>query len=79
MGLLHASTLGIPRCFGSDIMHLVALNLLDLLLSLWWGAIDCEKTDDHRTWDWAVLKGDVWKTHGDAVAATTPYLPGSFD
>ncbi|KIM73760.1 hypothetical protein PILCRDRAFT_80789 [Piloderma croceum F 1598] len=60
-------------------MHLVALNLPDLLLSLWRGTIDCDKTDNHDSWDWAVLKGDVWKTHGAAVAAMTPYLPGSFD
>lgn len=79
MGLPHASTLGIPGCFGSDIMHLVALNLPDLLLSLWRGTIDCEKTDDRSTWDWAVLKGNLWKVHGEAVAAATPYLPGSFD
>ena len=26
-----------------------------------------------------VLKGDIWKFHGKAVANTTPYLPGSFD
>jgi hypothetical protein len=60
-------------------MHLVALNLPDLLLSLWQGTIDCDKTDDRRTWDWAVLKGHLWKAHGEAAAATTPYLPGSFD
>jgi hypothetical protein len=79
IGLPRASTLGVPGCFGSDIMHLVALNLPDLLLSLWRGTIDCDKTDDRRTWDWAVLKGHLWKVHGEAVAATTPYLPGSFD
>ncbi|KAG2046982.1 hypothetical protein BDR06DRAFT_898247 [Suillus hirtellus] len=26
-----------------------------------------------------VLKGDVWKEHGKAVSAATPYLPTSFD
>ena len=35
IGLPCASTLGVLGCFGSDIMHLVALNLPDLLLSLW--------------------------------------------
>lgn len=79
MGLPSDSILPIPGCFGSDIMHLVSLNMPDLLLSLWRGTIDCEKTDDCNTWDWAVLKGDVWKTHGATVADTTPYLPGSFD
>jgi len=79
MGLKSGSILDIPGCFGSDIMHLVALNLPDLLLGLWRGTIDCDKTDNRDSWDWAVLKGDVWKTHGAAVAAMTPYLPGSFD
>ena len=41
--------------------------------------MDCDKTDDCRTWDWAILKGHLWKEHGEAVATTTPYLPGSFD
>ena len=54
------------------------LNLPDLFLNLWQGTIDCDKTDDCRNWDWAVLKGDMWKTHGEAVASTMPYLPGSF-
>ena len=26
-----------------------------------------------------MLQGDIWKVHGDAVAASTPYLPRSFD
>jgi hypothetical protein len=60
-------------------MHLVSLNLPDLLLGLWQGTLDCDKTDNHNTWDWAVLKEDTWKAHGKAVAAATPYLPGSFD
>lgn len=33
-------TLQIPRCFGSDIMHLGTFNLSDLLLSLWHGVLD---------------------------------------
>ncbi|KAJ7207714.1 hypothetical protein B0H12DRAFT_1034444, partial [Mycena haematopus] len=39
----------------------------------------CEKPDSKDSWDWAVLKGEVWKEHGKSVAAATPYLPGSFD
>ena len=35
--------------------------------------------DDIQTWDWAVLKGDIWEDHGAAVARVTPYIPGSFD
>ena len=79
LGLPSDRISALPGCFGSDIMHLVSLNLPDLLLSLWRGTLDCDKTDDRETWDWAVLKGDTWKTHRKAIAAATPYLPGSFD
>lgn len=60
-------------------MHLVSLNIPNLFISLWCGTIDCDKDDDWRMWDWAVLQGQTWKTHGQAVALMTPYLPGSFD
>lgn len=69
----------IPGCFPADLMHLVSLNLTNLLIKLWRGTMDCEPSDDRATWDWAVLQGDVWKIHGKTVADTTPYLPGSFD
>jgi hypothetical protein len=59
MCLQSDSILDIPGCFGSDIMHLVVLNLPDLLLSLWRGTIDCEPTDNQNSWDWVVLKGNV--------------------
>ncbi len=72
-------TLSIPRCFGADIMHLISLNLEDLLLGLWRGTIECDPTDSKQLWDWLVLVGDVWKAHGQRVADATPYLPGSFD
>jgi hypothetical protein len=79
LGLPNKHSFGIPGCFGLDIMHLVALNIPDLLISLWRASLDCEKTDSVNTWDWAVLKGEIWKKHGQEVAAATPYLPGSFD
>ncbi|KIM73012.1 hypothetical protein PILCRDRAFT_81467 [Piloderma croceum F 1598] len=60
-------------------MHLVSLNLTDLIVSLWRGTIDCDLPDDRASWDWAVLKGETWKLHGKSVADATPYLPGSFD
>jgi hypothetical protein len=72
-------SLGVPRCFSLDMMHLVSLNVPELLVLLWRGTLECDKTDNVRTWDWAVLQDDTWKTHGKAVAASTPYLPGSFD
>ena len=79
LGLPGNHGLGVPGCFGLDIMHLVALNIPDLIINLWRGTFDCEKTDKITDWDWAVLQGDRWKAHGKAVAAATPYLPGSFD
>ena len=74
-----ASTLGLPYSAGSDIMHLAALNISDLMISLWRGTIDCTGPDDRSTWDWAILRGDVWQQHGKAVADALPYLPSSFD
>ena len=61
--------LGIPGCFGSDIMHLAALNLPDLLINLWRGTLDCDVSDNRSTWDWAKLVGDTWQEHGRQVAA----------
>ena len=79
IGLNPRYRLDIPGCFPSDIMHLAALNIPDLLISLWRGTLDCDKNDDRRMWDWAVLQGRIWEIHGKEVAACTPYLPGSFD
>lgn len=79
MGLMPQKSLGVPGCFGSDIMHLAALNLPDLLINLWRGTFDCDRRDDRSTWTWAVLQGRTWEEHGKQVAASTPYLPGSFD
>ena len=79
-GLPSAKILGIPGCFGHDLMHLVSLNLTDLFYSLWRGKITCEKTDDILTWDWATfLNQECWEVHGKRVANCRPYLPGSFD
>ncbi|KAF9486092.1 hypothetical protein BDN70DRAFT_846549 [Pholiota conissans] len=72
-------TIGVPACFAGDLMHLVALNLTDLLVNLWRGKLDCDPEDDKSTWDWVCLTGDVWIEHGQRVADTMPYLPGSFD
>ena len=79
LGLDQSSTLALPKSAGSDIMHLGALNLSDLMISLWRGTIDCTKPDDKSTWTWAVLRGDVWQQHGKAVADALHYLPSSFD
>ncbi|KAJ7691750.1 hypothetical protein B0H17DRAFT_1169055 [Mycena rosella] len=77
-GLPSQHMLGVPDCFGLDFMHAPALNLTDLLPSLWRGTFDNEKSDDKKAWPWAVLTGDVWKRHGQAVADLTRYIPGSF-
>ena len=60
-------------------MHLGTFNLSDLLLPLWRGLFDHDQLDRPSDWPWAVLHGDIWEAHGIAVAAATPYLPGSFD
>ncbi|KAF8164218.1 hypothetical protein K438DRAFT_2067351 [Mycena galopus ATCC 62051] len=60
-------------------MHLFALNIPDLLISLWRGTLPCDPNDDKATWDWAVLVGDVWDKHGKFVARAAKYLPGCFD
>ena len=81
-GFPRERTLGVPNCFGADLMHLVSLNLTELLLGLWRGntnVIGCDPLDDKNTWDWAVLTGDIWKKHGQRVEDMRPYLPGSFD
>jgi hypothetical protein len=79
LGLQPRNSFPVPSCFGSDIMHLAALNIPDLLINLWRGTLDCDKKDDRATWDWAKLQGATWEEHGKQVAASTPYLPGSFD
>ncbi|KIY62599.1 hypothetical protein CYLTODRAFT_359858 [Cylindrobasidium torrendii FP15055 ss-10] len=71
--------LGIPNIFPLDIMHLPALNIPDLLIPLWRGTFTHAKDDDPKDWPWAVLTGDVWKQHGEAVANVTPFIPSSFD
>jgi hypothetical protein len=63
--------LPIPGCFPADLMHLVALNLTDLLVNLWRRTFDCDPGDSRDTWDWAVLKGETWKDHGKQVADAT--------
>ena len=78
-GLDRSSTLGLPYSAGSNIMHLGALNLSDLMISLWRGTIDCSGPDEKSSWTWVVLQGEAWQRHGKAVADTLHYLPSSFD
>ena len=78
LGLPSSRMFPLPGCFPADIMHLVALNLPDLLIKLWRGTLDCDRDDDKSTWDWVCLTGDVWKAHGQAVSETRQYLPSFF-
>jgi hypothetical protein len=76
---LHSSlTLPVPLCFTVDLMHLLFLNIGDLLLPLWRGTMRCDATDDKSTWDWVALTGGAWTEHGKLVAEATPYFPSSF-
>ncbi|KAF9231986.1 hypothetical protein BU15DRAFT_55551 [Melanogaster broomeanus] len=60
-------------------MHLLSLNLPDLLIPLWRGTFECSTDDSKATWDWACLaKSDVWKAHGERVAAAVVDIPGVF-
>ncbi|KAF8064082.1 hypothetical protein FPV67DRAFT_1419918 [Lyophyllum atratum] len=59
-------------------MHLSAINDPDLLLGLWRGTVKCYQPDSKETWDWKVLIGKVWDSHGKTVAMATPFLPSAF-
>ena len=61
-------------------MHQPVINLTGLMFELWCEKGNCRKGDDSReVWDWAVLKGDVWKAHGQVVASASSHFPRSFD
>ena len=77
-GLLSDLMIPVPRCFPLDLMHLVFINLGELLIPLWRGTIKCDATDSPTSWEWATLTGDVWQAHGRLVADTTPFFPSSF-
>ena len=79
VGLSQQRSSGLPGCLSIDHMHIISINLPNLLLGLWHGTIDCDKNDSKRLWDWVVLTRDVWKSHGQDVACCCPYLPGSFN
>lgn len=80
LGLPSSGRLPIPLLFRGDIMHACGINVTDLLQRLLRGTIDCDTKngDSKESWDWVVLVGDVWRTHGEHVAAARKHLPGSF-
>ena len=71
-------SLPIPNCFCGDLMHHTALNLPDAILGLFRGKMDCDRSDDKSTWDWATLRNNNWQVHGRMVADATQYIPGHY-
>ncbi|KAF8585337.1 hypothetical protein K439DRAFT_1616023 [Ramaria rubella] len=62
-----------------DSMHAPTLTIGDLMIPLWRGTFECEKTDRVIDWPWAILKGAVWVNHGKAVVHARQYMPGSYN
>ncbi|KAI0309381.1 hypothetical protein OF83DRAFT_1166864 [Amylostereum chailletii] len=59
-------------------MHLVLLNLTNLMIGLFRGTIECEPTDSKADWPWFILTGDIWKDLGRFIQLAAAYLPGCF-
>lgn len=73
-------SLGAPKMFPGDLMHLLSLNIPDLILGLLRATLPCDPRDSKATWKWAVYANkDIWKEHGKLVADCTRYLPSSFE
>ena len=79
VGLDLRQSSGLPGCLAIDHMHIIVINLPDLLMGLWRGTLDCNKKGSKELWDWVSLIGDTGKSHRQDVACCCPYLPGSFD
>jgi hypothetical protein len=77
-GLVNDLMFPLPRCFALDLMHLLFINLGELLIPLWRGTLKCDSTDDQSTWEWATLTGETWQSHGQLVADATSFFPSSF-
>ena len=77
-GLANNLMFPVPRCFPLDLMHLLFINLGELLIPLWRGTLKCDATDDYGTWEWAKLTGVAWQAHGKLVADATQFFPSSF-
>lgn len=75
------SPFGVPGMFPLDSMHLIALNIPALFLSLWRGEMASDKVlDDKSKWDWAVFSDiTLWKKHGALVAEMLKFLPAYYD
>ncbi|KAF6759405.1 hypothetical protein DFP72DRAFT_806348 [Ephemerocybe angulata] len=60
-------------------MHLICLNLTELLMELWRGTIELGAGDTKEDWDWVVLTGDAWKEHGKFVEHLREFLLSSIE
>jgi len=78
LGLQDKYSSGLPGCFSIDHMHIISINLPDLFIGLWRRTIGCDKNDSWELWDWMVLVGDRWKSHGQDVALCHQYFPASY-
>ncbi|KAG6914406.1 hypothetical protein DXG01_000540 [Tephrocybe rancida] len=74
-GLVKELTLPVPSCFPLDLMHLLALNIPDLLISLWHGTI---KPLNNDFLECVTLVGETWVAHGKLVEEATQHFPSSF-
>jgi len=52
-GLVNNLMVPVPHCFPLDLMHLIFINLGELLIPLWRGTLKCDVTDNLSSWDWA--------------------------
>lgn len=77
-GLVRKYMLSIPLCFSVDLMHLLCINIGELLIPLWRGQLKCDPNDNKESWDWVKLIGETWVEHGQLVANATQYFPSSF-
>jgi len=77
-GLVVNLMVPVPCCFPLDLMHLIFINLGELLIPLWQGTMKCDVTDSISSWDWATMTGDAWEVHRKVVADATPFFPSLF-
>jgi len=77
-GLVNDLMVPVLYCFPLDLMHLIFINLGELLIPLWQGTLKCNVTDNLSSWDWATLTGDTWQVHGKVVADAIPFFLSSF-
>ncbi|KAF8583614.1 hypothetical protein K439DRAFT_1647178 [Ramaria rubella] len=66
-GLMKEHQLSTTGMLAGGVLHVCTLNLGDLLLPLWQGKFVCDPADTVKNWDWAVLTGNVWKNHSQAI------------